>query len=148
VKRFVWLPVCAWLLFAQVFSKVFAQVPAELKMVCVADQAELYEVDRACDLSFTLRNRLDLRLESYVIEVSARGPAIPSATTPQIRWCRLTETRLGVGKELWSVQGICQLPVDPATGKAIAHSSRFVEIHWEHGVNWVPFINIPAHPRS
>jgi hypothetical protein len=132
-----------WFAFSLITAGLVAQMPAELKLVSVADHADLYETESAGELTFTLRNLLDLPLEAYAIEIWTTSPGGQAS-----RWCSIADPRASIGKEPQVLRQGCLLPVDPHTGKAVAHSSRIVELDWERGIHWRPAMVFAAHPRS
>ena len=135
--------VARWFMYLPVVAGLMAQVPAEWKMVSVADRAELYEIDSSGELTFTLRNQMDLQLERYAVEVWTK------ADSGQLtRWCSFSDVHAAIGRAPQVLRQSCQVPVDARSGKAVFHSSRIVELDWEHGVRWRPALNMAAHPRS
>jgi len=122
---------------------MLAQMPAELKLVCIADRAQLYETDSSGELSFTLRNQMDLELEGYSLEVWTRSPS-----GQPIRSCVIVDPHIAIGREPQLLKQHCDLPFDPQTGKAVEHSSRIIELEWERSVHWRPDMPGAAHPRT
>ena len=122
---------------------LLAQVPAELKLVSVADRAQLYETENAGELRFTLRNQMDLELEGYSLEVWIRGPL-----GQPVRACAIVDAHTAIGREPQLLKQHCDLPVDAHTGKTVGHTSRLVELDWEHDTHWRPDMPGAAHPRS
>jgi hypothetical protein len=122
---------------------LLAQIPAELRLVSVADRAQLYETENAGELSFTLHNQMDLELEGYSIEVWTRGPL-----GRPVRSCAIGDPHTAIGREPQLLKQHCDLPVDVRTGKTVEHTSRLVELDWEHDVHWRPDMPGAAHPRS
>lgn len=122
---------------------MLAQMPAELKLVCVADRAQLYETESSGQLTFTLRNQMDLQLEAYSLEVWTKG-----SSGQLVRSCAIGDPHTSIGREPQLLKQHCGLPFDPETGKAVAHSSRIVELEWDRGVRWRPDMPGAAHPRT